>query len=149
MKFIASITALFAVAAVAQAQVPFTNCATGATDLTINSFTLSPYPLCINSTTCATGTGQLNAPVTAGATLSITGSYLGVNVYSDTQDLCALMAAKGYNCPIPVTLTSITYCLFIKDTAPANVPVSLTIEATNGDGNVLFCQAATVTAQNC
>ncbi|KAF8928701.1 hypothetical protein EDD21DRAFT_407065 [Dissophora ornata] len=147
MKFIAAITALV-VAAVANAQT-WTNCATGATDLTISSFSVSPYPLCISQNVCASGTGLLNAPVTSGATLAIQGKYLGRVVYTDNQDLCALTASQGVPCPIAVTVTSITACVLVKSTAPANVPVSLTVLATNGDGNVLFCQAAVVTASTC
>ncbi|KAF8925725.1 hypothetical protein BGZ58_000526 [Dissophora ornata] len=141
-SFTAAIAALacFTVAA-AQTMPPITNCATGATDLTITTFTLAPYPLCINKDVCATGTGQLSAPVTQGATLAIQGKYLGRVVYTDNQDLCTLLGAQGLSCPIPVTLTSITACVLVKSTAPANVPVALTVLATNGDNNILFCQA--------
>ncbi|KAF9946919.1 hypothetical protein BGZ70_002968 [Mortierella alpina] len=56
------------------------------------------------------------------------------------------MAAQGHPCPIPTTLTSIKACVPVKTTAPANIPVQLTVQATNGNNRVLFCQAATVTA---
>ncbi|KAF9417579.1 hypothetical protein BGZ94_009931, partial [Podila epigama] len=86
MKFFAAIAALF-VAAVAQAQQPtWTNCAVGPTDLTISSFSVSPYPLCINQMVCASGTGVLLNPVIAPAKLSISGKYLGRVVYTDNQD---------------------------------------------------------------
>ncbi|KAF9214255.1 hypothetical protein BGZ59_004051, partial [Podila verticillata] len=60
MKFFAVIVAL-AFAALVSTQTPvITSCATpGTTDLIINSFTISPYPLCINQNVCATGTGTL------------------------------------------------------------------------------------------
>ena len=122
MKFFAAIAALACVV-IAQAQTlpPITNCATGATDLTINTFTLAPYPLCVNQNVCATGTGQLNTPVIQGAKLSIIGRYLNKIVYTDNEDLCALLAAQGFTCPIPVTLTSITACVLVKPTAPVGV----------------------------
>ncbi|KAG0208088.1 hypothetical protein BGX31_002422, partial [Mortierella sp. GBA43] len=113
MKFFAAIAAL-AVAAVVKAQQPtFTNCATGPTDLTISTFSLNPYPLCIGQNVCASGTGQLSVPVTAGVNqnLTITGRYLNRVVYSDTYNLCDLLAAQGNPCPIPVTQTSITACV--------------------------------------
>ncbi|KAG9323324.1 hypothetical protein KVV02_004532 [Mortierella alpina] len=147
MKFFATIAALV-VAAVANAQT-FTNCAAGPTDLTINAFSVSPYPLCIGQNVCATGTGSLSTPVIAPAKLAITGKYLGRIVYTDNHDLCALTGSQGYPCPIPVTMTSITVCVLVKPSAPANIPVQLTVLATNGNNHVLFCQAATVTAQNC
>ncbi|KAF9364366.1 hypothetical protein BGX34_001739 [Mortierella sp. NVP85] len=151
MKFFAAVAALACLAfANAQTLPPITNCATGPTDLTITTFTLAPYPLCINQNVCATGTGQLSAPVTQGAKLSIIGRYLGRVVYTDNHDLCTLLSNQGLACPIPVTLTSITACVLVKNTAPANVPVALTVSATNGNGNVLFCQFANgVIAQNC
>ncbi|KAI1297119.1 hypothetical protein EDD11_007229 [Mortierella claussenii] len=150
MKFFAAVAAL-ACLALANAQMPpVSNCATGATDLAITSFNLAPYPLCINQNVCATGTGQLSVPVTAGAKLNIVGKYLNRVVYTDAHDLCTLLSAQGHPCPVPITLTSITACVLVKPTAPAGVPVALTVSATNGNGHVLFCQAANnVYAQNC
>ncbi|KAF9104955.1 hypothetical protein BGX29_000929, partial [Mortierella sp. GBA35] len=88
MKFLAALAALV-VAAVANAQTmpPVTNCATTPTQITITSFTLTPYPLCINQQVCATGTGTLSTPVVQGAKLAITGRYLGRIVYTDNHDL--------------------------------------------------------------
>ncbi|KAF8937788.1 hypothetical protein EDD21DRAFT_383005 [Dissophora ornata] len=149
MKFFAAIAALV-VATVANALSPaFTNCATGTTDMTVTGFTLSPYPLCIGAQVCATITGTLSAPVTSGGAISIQGKYLGRVVYTDSQDLCTVLAASGYTCPLPVTTTTVTACVLVKTTAPANVPVVLNIQATNGDGNVLFSECATVTATTC
>ncbi|KAG0252175.1 hypothetical protein BG011_007140 [Mortierella polycephala] len=151
MKYFAAIAA-FACLAFANAQVipPITSCATGSTDITIDTFTLEPYPLCIGESVCATGNGTLSTPVVDGATLSITGKYLGRVVYTDSHDLCELMGDQGHPCPIPTTLTSITACVLVKPSAPANVPVVLTVLAMNGNGNVLFCQTASgVLAQIC
>ncbi|KAF9155867.1 hypothetical protein BG015_008229 [Linnemannia schmuckeri] len=148
MKFIAAIAALV-VAAVANAQVPFTNCASGPTQIAIQTFSIAPYPLCINQNVCATGTGILNTPVIAGSTLSITGRYLGRLVYTDNHDLCTLMASQGFPCPLPTTMTSITACVLVKPNAPPNIGVALQVVAVNGDGGTLFCQAATVTAKVC
>ncbi|KAF9911099.1 hypothetical protein EC991_004653 [Linnemannia zychae] len=152
MKFFAAIAALV-VAAVANAQTvpvpPFTNCATTPTQITIDNFTVDPYPLCINQNVCATGSGTLSTPVIAGAKLAITGRYLGRLVYTDNQDLCALMAGQGHPCPIPTSMTAITACVLVKPNAPPNVGVALQVVATNGDGGLLFCQSATVTAKVC
>ncbi|KAG0237586.1 hypothetical protein B0O80DRAFT_201921 [Mortierella sp. GBAus27b] len=150
MKFFAALAAL-AVAAVVNAQVPFTDCAPTSPppDLLINNFSLAPYPLCVNQNVCASGTGVLTTQVIAGGKLTITGRYLGRVVYTDSYDLCTLTGSQGYPCPIPTTLTSITICVLVKPNAPVNIPVALTVLATNGNGNTLFCQSATVTAQNC
>ncbi|KAF9206863.1 hypothetical protein BGZ59_011470 [Podila verticillata] len=150
MKFFAAVATLL-VAAVANAQGPtWTNCATpGTTDLVINSFSVTPYPLCINQNVCASGTGTLLTDVIAPAKLAISGKFLGRVVYTDNQDLCAISAAAGLPCPIDTTHTSITACVLVKPSAPANVNVQLTVQATNGNNRVLFCQSATVTASNC
>ncbi|KAF9172378.1 hypothetical protein BGX21_003912 [Mortierella sp. AD011] len=147
MKFFAAFVALVA-AAVANAQVPYTDCAPGS-DLTIDTFTLSPYPFCVGQNVCATGTGSLSVPVTAPSTLTIIGTYFGVTVYSDSHDVCALMAAQGYPCPVPTSLTSLTMCIMVLPTAPAGIAVDLTVSATNGNGNTLFCQTGTVMAATC
>ncbi|KAG0283300.1 hypothetical protein BGZ96_012334 [Linnemannia gamsii] len=142
MKFIAALTTLV-LAAVASAQMPTPyNCATGPTQIAITSFTLDPYPLCINKMVCASGTGTLSTPVVDGATLSITGRYLGRLVYTDNHDLCSLLASQGFACPMPTTMTSITACVLVKPNAPPNIGVALRVVAVNGDGGTLFCQAA-------
>ncbi|KAF9278148.1 hypothetical protein BGZ68_008757 [Mortierella alpina] len=147
MKFIAAIAAIV-VAAVANAQ-SFTNCATGITDMTVTSFSVNPYPLCVGQNVCATVGGTLATPIISPAKLSVTGRYLGRIVYTDNQDLCTVLAASGVPCPVPVSVTSVTACVLVKPTAPANIPVQLTILATNGNNHILFCQAATVTAAQC
>ncbi|KAG0238804.1 hypothetical protein BGW41_008015 [Actinomortierella wolfii] len=153
MKFVAAVASLLiAAAAVVSGQTmpaPY-NCATGPTQIDIETFTLDPYPLCIGQSVCATGSGTLSTPVIQGAHLSITGKFLGRIVYTDNHDLCALLSSQGFDCPIPTTMTSITSCVQVKPNAPANIPVLLTVSATNGDGGVLFCQAANgVIAKNC
>ncbi|KAG0001673.1 hypothetical protein BGZ80_008492 [Entomortierella chlamydospora] len=150
MKFFAAAAALaVATVAYAGAAPSFNDCSSNA-DLTISSFSISPYPLCVGKQVCATGTGKLSAPVTAPATLNVIGQYFGMNVYTDTQDLCALLAAQGHPCPVPVTLTAITSCINVKADAPTGIPVTLTVSATNGNGNSLFCQSASgVTAAKC
>ncbi|KAF9417012.1 hypothetical protein BGZ76_004572 [Entomortierella beljakovae] len=144
MKFFTAIVAT-AIASVANAAFPTpTNCAPANADISISTFTIEPYPLCINQPACAIGTGVLHNPVTAGSTLSILGTLFGSPVYTDNQDLCTLLAAQGFTCPIPTTMTSIKACVLVKPSAPANV------SAVNGGGTVLFCQTANgVMATNC
>ncbi|KAI7826118.1 hypothetical protein BC939DRAFT_475820 [Gamsiella multidivaricata] len=148
MRFTA-IAALL-LAAVASAQSPIlTNCAPGTTEMTVTSVSLSPYPLCTNKNVCITATGTLSTSIVAGASLSISGRYLGRVVYTDNQDLCNLLYVQGHPCPVPITVTSLTVCVLVKPTAPTSIPVVLTIKAINGNGNVLFCVTGTITAQNC
>ncbi|KAK3844093.1 MAG: hypothetical protein J3R72DRAFT_473367 [Linnemannia gamsii] len=151
MKFIAALVALFAVSAVNAVSPPFTSCATAPTQMTVTAFSVAPYPLCINQNVCATVAGTLSTPITAGAKLAITGRYLGRLVYTDNQDLCTVLGGSpgGVTCPVPITTTTVTACVLVKPNAPPNVGVALTILATNGDGGLLFCQTATVTAINC
>ncbi|KAG0056474.1 hypothetical protein BGZ83_004732, partial [Gryganskiella cystojenkinii] len=120
MKFLASflLILLASVLTLVQGQVPFANCATGSTGMTVTAFSLTPYPLCANQNVCLTATGTLSEPIIAGARLQITGRYLGRIVYTDNQDFCALLAAQGYTCPVSINLTSITACLLVKPSAP-------------------------------
>ncbi|KAI1317702.1 hypothetical protein EDD11_008008 [Mortierella claussenii] len=148
MKFITAITALVFAAVASAASPKFTSCATNP-DLRIDNFELSPYPLCIGKNVCATGTGKLSVPVTAGAKLNIVGKYLNRVVYTDAHDLCTLLASQGHPCPVPTTLTSITVCIPVKTSAPAGVTVALSLTATNGNGHVLFCQQGDVIANKC
>ncbi|KAF9122432.1 hypothetical protein BGW39_009735 [Mortierella sp. 14UC] len=145
MKFIAALVALVAVSAVNAQSPSFTNCATTPTQMTVSGFSVAPYPLCINKNVCATVSGVLSTPIVAGAKLAITGRYLGRLVYTDNQDLCTVLGG----CPVPVTTTTVTACVLVKPNAPPNVGVSLQIVATNGDGGLLFCQSAVVTAVTC
>ncbi|KAF9959794.1 hypothetical protein BGZ65_000047 [Modicella reniformis] len=150
MKFFAAIAAL-AVAAVAKALSPaFSDCSAGvSTDISVTGLTLAPYPLCIGQTVCATITGTLSNPITAGSTLSIIGRYLGRVVYSDNHDLCTVLAASGLPCTVNPPKSTVTACIPVLSSAPASIPVALTIQAVNGNSNLIFCQSATVTAQNC
>ncbi|KAI8604340.1 hypothetical protein EDD21DRAFT_441263 [Dissophora ornata] len=148
MKFFTALLILL-IAAFASAQSPlFSNCTADTTDLTVTSFTMTPYPLCINQNVCITITGTLSEPITSGAALSMQGKYLSRVVYADRQDLCTVLAASGYSCPIPATTTSITFCLLVTSTIP-NVPVILKIQATNGNDYPLFCVSSTITASVC
>lgn len=126
MKFFAAIITFLLTTLVA-AQVTFTNCAPAGTtpEFTVSTFSLSPYPLCINQNVCASATGQLSVVITQGATLSIIGRFLGRIVYTDIQDLCALLAAAGYPCPVAMTRTTITVCILVKPNAPAVSEISM------------------------
>ncbi|KAG0285885.1 hypothetical protein BGZ96_009943 [Linnemannia gamsii] len=147
MKFIAAFVALVAASVVSAQSPAFTNCA-AAPQMTVTGFSVAPYPLCINKNVCATVVGTSTTPIDGDATLAIAGRYLGRLVYSDSKDLCPLLAASGHPCPVPITTTSVTACILVKPSAPPNIGVALTITATNGDGGIIFCQSATVTASN-
>ncbi|KAG0361810.1 hypothetical protein BC939DRAFT_499901 [Gamsiella multidivaricata] len=148
MRFTAIAALLLAAVASAQSS-SFSNCVTAAADMTVTSFSLSPDPVCVGQNYCINVTGTLSAPVVTGAKLVVTGRWSGHIVYTDNQDFCTVLAASGRPCPVPITTTSLSLCVLMKPTYPANVPLALTILATNGNGNVLFCQAATVIPQNC
>ncbi|KAF9345663.1 hypothetical protein BGX34_004571, partial [Mortierella sp. NVP85] len=119
MKFFAAIaTLLFATLAAAQTPA-FTDCATGPTDFALSSFSVSQHPLCINQNFCFTAVGQLAAPITQGANITLYGRYLGRVLYLENHDLCALSAAQGNPCPVPAAVSStssVTACILAKPT---------------------------------
>jgi hypothetical protein len=120
MKFIAAFVALVSASVVSAVSPPFTNCA-AAPQMTVTGFSVDPYPLCINKPVCATVTGTSTTPIDGDATLAITGRYLGRLVYTDNQDLCAVLGASGHPCPVPVTTNQVTACVLVKPNAPPNV----------------------------
>ncbi|KAF9216696.1 hypothetical protein BGZ59_008522 [Podila verticillata] len=148
--FITAVSALL-FAAVANAQQPtWSSCATASTtDMTVSAFSVDPYPLCINEDVCATVTGTLLTDVIAPAKLDISGKFLGSVVYTDNQDLCAILEDAGHPCPLPKSTPSITACVLVKPSVPAIANVQLTIQATNGNNRILFCQDATFTTSTC
>ncbi|KAG0241594.1 hypothetical protein BGX31_001027 [Mortierella sp. GBA43] len=95
--------------------------------------------MCVNKLVCITVTGSLLAPIIDRGQVTVVGRYLGRVVYSDTHDLCTLLGSSGSACPIPTTVTSITICFLVKSNAPLNIPVDITFQVTNGNGNVIFC----------
>ncbi|KAF9391060.1 hypothetical protein CPB97_007679, partial [Podila verticillata] len=109
--------------------------------MTVTSFSVTPYPLCINKNMCITATGTLNTPVIAPTKLAILGKYLGRIVYTDNQDFCAILSSAGTPCPVPINLTSLTLCVLVKPSFPSDIPIQMTFQTVNGNGHILFCQA--------
>ncbi|KAG9324917.1 hypothetical protein KVV02_008479 [Mortierella alpina] len=139
MKIFATLVGFVALACTAAAQMNYTNCATSPTQFHMTSVTWSPSPACIGKNLCAVGTGTLDVPIIQGAKLSLSGKYLGRVVYTDNQDLCAVLAAQGTPCPVAAGAAVLKGCVKIKESAPPNVGCAFTTLATNGDGGLLFC----------
>ncbi|KAG0239084.1 hypothetical protein BGW41_007927 [Actinomortierella wolfii] len=150
MKFSFAAAAL-AFAAVASAQQPaWTDCGITPVEMTVTSFSVTPYPLCVGKPVCATIGGTLSAPIDGpDATLSVIGKFLGRVVYTDNQNLCDILSTTDHPCPVTTDVTSVEACIGVKPNAPAGINVLLEVKATNGNGNLIFCQKATVIAQNC
>ncbi|KAF9301935.1 hypothetical protein BGZ74_006061, partial [Mortierella antarctica] len=104
--------------------------------MTLTSFSVSPYPLCIGLDLCATAMGVLSTPIFAPSILAITGKCLGRTIYTDTQDFCTVV---GVSCPVPVTTTSITFCVLVKPSTPATFPFQSTYLVTSTN-SVVLCQ---------
>ncbi|KAK3836509.1 MAG: hypothetical protein JOS17DRAFT_787679 [Linnemannia elongata] len=149
MKLISIVLNTLTLAGLSQGLATFTNCATGPTVMAVTSFAVIPEPLCINHNMCATATGTLSDNIWGQAKYVITGRYLGRLVYTDNHDLCAILDLSGRPCPIPKTVTSLTTCTLVKPNAPSNIAMAMTFLATNGDGNTIYCQSATLTAVQC
>ncbi|CAO3568977.1 unnamed protein product [Mortierella alpina] len=116
----------------------------------MTSATWSPSPACIAKELCAVGTGTLDTAIIQGATVVMSGRYLGRLVYTDEQDLCAVLAAQGTPCPVAAGTTVLKGCVTIKKNAPPNIAVEFRTVATNGDGGLIFCaKVDKATAVNC
>jgi hypothetical protein len=131
MKFTTAVTILAtAVISAVSAQdgvyTTFKDCSTGSpTDFTATSVSISPSPLCISKPFCLTASGTLTAPITQGASYVITGRWLGRVVYTETHDLCTLLAANGQNCDVPAGPFTLNLCVDVKANYPAGVSTSL------------------------
>ncbi|KAG0279387.1 hypothetical protein BGZ95_001365 [Linnemannia exigua] len=126
------------------AQITFGDCAVFPPQFTVNTggFSVAPYPICRNKNMCVTATGSLSTPIVSGAKFSITGTYLGRLVYSDEQNLCSILADYGIWCPVATYRSSLTICVLVKSSVPLNVYMAMKFLATNGDGNIIFCQTS-------
>ncbi|KAF9404009.1 hypothetical protein BGX21_003897 [Mortierella sp. AD011] len=143
MKFFAAIITLIAATVVKADQPTWTSCNSTA-DLTVSSFSVDPYPLCVGKNVCATIVGTLSAPITAPSTLSIVGTYFGVTIYKQFVDLCALVS-----CPVAQNTTTLEVCFPFLSTIPTGIPFVYTFSAANGNEDSLFCQTATVIFTTC
>ncbi|KAK3824292.1 MAG: hypothetical protein J3R72DRAFT_17596 [Linnemannia gamsii] len=154
MKFTASLAVLAtaivsAVSAQTGSFASFSTCATYPTRLTLNSFTLSPFPMCINKTYTLTAIGNVLDPIIGGAKLAITGRYLGRLVYTDNKSLEEVLAPSGQTLPIPAGPVALNLTILLKPNRPPNIVFAFQFYATNGDGGVLFCQSASLNGVVC
>ncbi|KAF9946480.1 hypothetical protein BGZ72_000289 [Mortierella alpina] len=141
MRFNSAAVAFVALASTAAAQADYSLCGVPENHLfQMKSLTWSPSPACIGQDFCAVGTGVLSASIIAPARLNLNGKYLGRVVYTDNQDLCALLAAEGTPCPVAAgSEVTLKGCVKIKETAPVKIPVSFRSTAINGDNREIFC----------
>ncbi|KAF9580432.1 hypothetical protein BGW38_002932 [Lunasporangiospora selenospora] len=110
----------------------------------------TPSPACVGKPLCITVSGILNNDIVDGGVVSMIGRYFGRVVYTDDYLLCDFLAANGMTCPIPVTTTTATFCHTIKPEAPTGIPVEMTYEFVNGNGNILYCEKTIgAMAMNC
>ncbi|GJJ68586.1 hypothetical protein EMPS_00932 [Entomortierella parvispora] len=143
MKFFSAIVAVAAMAASASAA--FSSCGTSSDSLTLGSVSYTPNPPVVNQNICVTLSGTLSKPVTTGATISVTATFFGINVYSNSGDLCAALAGGANPCPIPVTTTSLTDCITVPSSVPAGISINLQATATNADSSPIFCISGPLT----
>ncbi|KAG9068549.1 hypothetical protein KI688_010824 [Linnemannia hyalina] len=150
MKFttiLASAAALLAVTSQATA-LDWTNCADSSSQVPDATFKMDGEWACIGEKVCGTLTGTFEKPIIQDARLNILVKYQGRITSTFSADLCTVLAESGYNCPIAAGPKTLHACVNYNGTV-VNIPGSTTVSAQNGDGNNLFCQAATVTNQNC
>ncbi|KAF9907173.1 hypothetical protein EC991_011236 [Linnemannia zychae] len=142
MKFITTLAALATatICSVSAQYTDFANGATGPVQFTATNYAINPYPLCINKPFCLTATGTVSNDIVEGATYTVTGRYIGRLVYSDSHDLCPLLAASGTPCPIPAGAFNLNICVPVKPNLPPNISFHFQFAAVNGDGGSLFVQ---------
>jgi len=123
MKFLAVIATVIATAAAIEYPVfPFVwnDCSPPSADQTVTNFTLKPT-FCPGMNYTVISTGLTSKDIIAPSKLQILGKYLGRIVYSDNQDLCALLAASGTPCPVAAGTAILSFDVLLKPTWPLNV----------------------------
>ncbi|KAK3811696.1 MAG: hypothetical protein JOS17DRAFT_779770 [Linnemannia elongata] len=150
MKFntiLVSAAALVAFTSQATALV-WTNCAPPSAQIPDATFTMDGEWACVGQKVCGTLTGTFEKPIIQNSKLSITVKYLGrvTNIFN--RDFCTVLADSGYNCPIPAGPKTIHACVDYNGEV-LNVNGNTIVQVTNGDNEILFCQASTVMNQNC
>ncbi|KAF9968066.1 hypothetical protein BGZ73_000268, partial [Actinomortierella ambigua] len=147
MKTIASF-AIFLIATVSNVQpssaaMTWFNCAGSTpTQMSVSQFTASPIPICANKPLQLVASGSLTAPIVEGALVRFTGRWAKHVVYQQNYDLCQILAEAGTPCPTAANLDTLAINIHTRANYPTQIPTNITIQAVNGDGNLLFCQAA-------
>ncbi|KAF9344601.1 hypothetical protein BGX26_004125 [Mortierella sp. AD094] len=137
MKFFASAVAAIALATTASAA--FTSCGSSSDSFHLSSVSYTPNPPKVNQQVCIKLTGTLSSPVTQGASLHLTGTFWGINVYDNTVDLCAGLVGSATPCPIATDVTTVTQCISVPSNVPTGISIDLKAVATSGAGAEIFC----------
>ncbi|KAG0017334.1 hypothetical protein BGZ80_008392 [Entomortierella chlamydospora] len=111
MKFFASAVAAIALATTASAG--FSSCGSSSDAFTLSSVSYTPNPPKVGQQVCIKLSGTLSTPVTQGATLTVTGTFWGIEVYSASTDLCAGLAGSSTPCPIAAGAQTVTQCVSV------------------------------------
>ncbi|KAF9315213.1 hypothetical protein BG003_003399 [Podila horticola] len=118
---------------------PWSNCATGPTQMNVTSFSASPNPLCAGQPLQFTATGSLAKSIVQGASFSIVGKFLSRVFCTDNYDLCQILAATGTPCPTAANITSLMINIRTKPNIPIGIPLVFSIQVRNGDGDIILC----------
>ncbi|KAG0371025.1 hypothetical protein BC939DRAFT_437484 [Gamsiella multidivaricata] len=137
MKFFTAAVAALALASSASAA--FSSCGSSSDEFHLTGVTYTPSPPKVNQDVCITVKGTLATPVAQGATIRVTATFLGIQVYDQTADLCAGLANSTTPCPIATTVNSVTNCITVPSNVPTGISLTLKAVAKNADANQLFC----------
>ncbi|KAF9436957.1 hypothetical protein BGZ76_002460 [Entomortierella beljakovae] len=137
MKFVSAIATVIALAATTSAA--FTSCGSSTDTFTLASVSYTPNPPKVGQDVCITLNGSLSAPVTDGAQLRVTGTFIGITVYDQTSDLCAGLAGSATPCPIATTVTTVNQCIQVPSSVPTGISINLKAVATQTSTSRIFC----------
>ncbi|KAG0085129.1 hypothetical protein BGZ93_000372 [Podila epicladia] len=146
MKITSAVATVLALAASASAA--FSSCGSASDDFTFGSVSYTPNPPKVNQQLCITLKGTLKTEVTAGASLRVTATFWGMNVYDSTIDLCASLVGGNNPCPIPTTTNQVTQCITVPSNVPAGVSLGIKAEAKRSTGQRIFCISGPITFSN-
>ncbi|KAI9239845.1 hypothetical protein MVEG_05289 [Podila verticillata NRRL 6337] len=143
MKITSAVATVLALAASASAA--FSSCGSASDDFAFGSVSYNPNPPKVNQQLCITLKGTLKNQVTTGASLHLTATFWGMNVYDSTIDLCSSLVGGANPCPIPTSTTQVTQCITVPSNVPAGVSLNIKAEASQGSGQRIFCISGPIT----
>lgn len=122
-------------AVVAQTPVPYTDCSGGNAHVKISSITANPFPPVKGQDITISAVGALDEQVTA-ATYSLVVTYLGIQLLSQTGDLCHL--SPSFTCPQNAGAIAVNDTVNIPSIAPSG-SYDIHINASDQNNQQLLC----------
>lgn len=117
----------------------FVPCKDVKTSVVLKSLSLSPNPPSIRKPVKVSSRGKVSVAITKGAKMKIITKLGPLTVDTQTFDMCAEAKKSGKRCPVPPGTHDFNFVVTPRATPLPYLTFDVRAEATNGDGEPLFC----------